>query len=57
MAEVFLHKFKESIKYVKASKARKIAFTECVVKVRGIDTKVGLRLDVPTRSNSTFSDA
>ena len=43
-----------SIKYVKGSETRKIAFTECVVQVRGIDTKVGLRLDVPTRWNSTF---
>jgi len=43
-----LQKIRESIKYVKGSEARKMAFTECVVQVRGIDTKVGLRLDVPT---------
>lgn len=49
-----LHKIRDSIRYVKASEARKIAFRECVDKVKGIDTKVGLRLDVPTRWNSTF---
>jgi len=54
VVEVALHKIRESIKYVKGSEARKIAFTECVVQVRGIDTKVGLRLDVPTRWTSTF---
>jgi len=48
VAEVALQKIRESIKYVKGSEARKMAFTECVVQVRGIDTKVGLRLDVPT---------
>jgi len=54
VAEVALHKIIESIKYVKGLKARKITFTKCVVQVRGIDTKMGLRLDVPTRWNSTF---
>ena len=46
--EVALHKIRENIKYVKGSEARKITFTKCVVQVRGIHTKVGLRLDVPT---------
>ncbi|RDX90828.1 Zinc finger BED domain-containing protein RICESLEEPER 2, partial [Mucuna pruriens] len=34
-----LHKIRESIKYVRASKARMIAFRECVLQVRSIDTK------------------
>nr|KYP34829.1 Putative AC transposase [Cajanus cajan] len=49
-----LKTIRESIKYVRGSKARKIAFKECVLQVRGIDTKVGLRMDVPTRWNSTY---
>nr|KYP74105.1 Putative AC transposase [Cajanus cajan] len=49
-----LKKIRESIKYVRGSEARKIAFKECVLQVRGIDTKVGLRMDVPTRWNSTY---
>lgn len=47
-AELELSMKRENIKYVKGSEARKRAFKECVVQVRGIDTKVGLRLDVPT---------
>jgi len=54
VAKVAFHKIIESIKYVKGLEARKITFTECVVQAKGIDTKVGLRLDVPTRWNSTF---
>ena len=49
-----LHKIRESIKYVKGLEARKIAFKECVIQVRGIDTKVDLRMDVATRWNSTY---
>ena len=49
-----LNKIRESIKYVRGSEARKIAFKECVIQVRGIDTKVGLRMDVATRWNSTY---
>lgn len=49
-----LHKIRESIKYVRSSEARKIAFREAVFQVRGIDTRGGLRMDVPTRWNSTF---
>jgi len=48
-----LHKIKESIKYVRGSETRKIAFKESVIQVRGINTKVGLRMDVATRWNST----
>jgi len=39
---------------VRGSEARKIVFKECVIQVRGIDTKVGLRMDVATRWNSTY---
>jgi len=49
-----LNNIRESIKYVRESEARKIAFKECVIQVRGIDTKVGLRMDVATRWNSTY---
>lgn len=37
-----------------ASDALKLAFKECVVQARGIDTKVSLKLDVPTRWNYNF---
>jgi len=50
-----LHKIRESIKYVRASDARKIAFMKAVQEVGGIDTKVSLRMDVSTRWNSTFA--
>ncbi|KAF7815103.1 zinc finger BED domain-containing protein RICESLEEPER 2-like [Senna tora] len=49
-----LNKIRESIKYVKASEARMISFNECVAQVGGIDTGMGLRLDVSTRWNSTY---
>ncbi|KAF7820826.1 zinc finger BED domain-containing protein RICESLEEPER 2-like [Senna tora] len=49
-----LFKIRESIKYVKASEGRMINFRECVKQVGNIDTKIGLRMDVPTRWNSTF---
>ncbi|KAG5098256.1 hypothetical protein JHK82_048110 [Glycine max] len=49
-----LKKIRDRIKYVRASEARKIAFKECVLQVRGIDAKVGLRMDVATRWNSTY---
>ena len=49
-----LHKIRESIKYVRAFEARMISFNECVAQVGGIDTSVGLRLDVSTRWNSTY---
>ena len=54
MASDALNNIRESIKYVRESEARKIAFKECVIQVRGIDTKVGLRMDVATRWNSTY---
>ena len=43
-----LKNIRNSIKYVKALEARKIAFKECVLQVSGIGTKVGLRMDVAT---------
>jgi len=49
-----LTKFIESIKYVKGPEGKMNAFKACVVKVGGVDTKVGLCLNVPTRWNSTF---
>ncbi|KAF7820895.1 zinc finger BED domain-containing protein RICESLEEPER 2-like [Senna tora] len=49
-----LNKIRESIKYVKASEARMVSFNECVAQVGGIDTGMGLRLDVSTRWNSTY---
>nr|GMD22414.1 zinc finger BED domain-containing protein RICESLEEPER 2-like [Ipomoea batatas] len=49
-----IQKIRESIKYVKQSEARKILFAKCVEQVGEIDGNVGLRLDVPTRWNSTY---
>ena len=48
-----LYKIRESIKYVKGSEARMKGFEECVQKFSP-NTCVHLRLDVPTRWNSTF---
>lgn len=55
VTSVALSKIRESIKYVKASEGRMIHFKDCVKQVGNIDTKVGLRMDVPTRWNSTFA--
>ena len=49
-----INKIRESIKYVKGSEGRMKVFKACVAKVGGIHTKMGLRLDVITRWNSTF---
>ncbi|KAH1110998.1 hypothetical protein GYH30_009682 [Glycine max] len=49
-----VNKIKESIKYVKGSEGKMKVFKACVAKVGGIRTKMGLRLDVITRCNSTF---
>ncbi|RZC03446.1 Zinc finger BED domain-containing protein RICESLEEPER 2 [Glycine soja] len=49
-----INKIRENIKYVKGSKGRMKVFKVCVAKVGGIHTKMGLRLDVITRWNSTF---
>lgn len=55
VVEGALKKIRDSIKYVRASYARKIVFEESVVQVKGIDTKLALKLDAPTRWNSTFA--
>ena len=55
MASETLDNIKESIKYVKASEGRMKNFLECVSQVSGINTKIGLRLDVCTRWNSTYT--
>ena len=39
---------------MRALEARKTAFKECVLQVRGINAKVGLRMDVASRWNSTY---
>ncbi|KAG4975104.1 hypothetical protein JHK87_031925 [Glycine soja] len=49
-----IHKIRESIKYVKGSEGRMKALKDCVAKVGAINTKMGLRLDVVTRWNSSF---
>uniref|UniRef100_A0A0R0IF82 hAT-like transposase RNase-H fold domain-containing protein n=1 Tax=Glycine max TaxID=3847 RepID=A0A0R0IF82_SOYBN len=54
VASPAINKIRESIKYVKGSEGRMKVFKACVAKVDGIHTKMGLRLDVITRWNSTF---
>ncbi|PKU75596.1 Putative AC transposase [Dendrobium catenatum] len=51
--DISILKVRESIKYVKGSQARKQKILECV-KQSYLDSKKGLRQDVPTRWNSTF---
>jgi Domain of unknown function (DUF4413) len=48
-----VEKVRESVKYVKASEARRLKFRDCVEHV-GINSSKGLWLDVSTRWNSTF---
>ncbi|XP_060183253.1 zinc finger BED domain-containing protein RICESLEEPER 2-like [Lycium barbarum] len=48
-----LFRVRESVKYVKGSDARMRKFEQCVKQV-GINTNLGLRLDVATRWNSTY---
>uniref|UniRef100_A0A0R0KPL8 HAT C-terminal dimerisation domain-containing protein n=1 Tax=Glycine max TaxID=3847 RepID=A0A0R0KPL8_SOYBN len=54
VAGLAVNKIRESIKYVKGLEGRMQVFKACVAKVGGIHTKMGLRLDVITRWNSTF---
>ncbi|XP_073042327.1 zinc finger BED domain-containing protein RICESLEEPER 2-like isoform X2 [Primulina eburnea] len=54
IASVALNKIRESVKYVKGSEGRMRKFEECVRAVGNIDSGIGLRLDVPTRWNSTY---
>nr|GME04505.1 zinc finger BED domain-containing protein RICESLEEPER 2-like [Ipomoea batatas] len=49
-----LHRIRESVKYAKSTESRMKKFQECVVEVGGIDTSIGLRLDMPVRWNSTY---
>ncbi|XP_057975239.1 zinc finger BED domain-containing protein DAYSLEEPER-like [Malania oleifera] len=44
---------RESVKYIKGLEGRKLKFEECIKQV-GILASISLRLDVPTRWNSTF---
>ncbi|XP_060675775.1 zinc finger BED domain-containing protein RICESLEEPER 2-like [Ziziphus jujuba] len=48
-----VHKIRESIKYVRGLQVRKQKFLECV-KLLSMDSKRGLRQDVPIRWNSTY---
>ncbi|KAM3382957.1 zinc finger BED domain-containing protein DAYSLEEPER [Capsicum galapagoense] len=48
-----LFRIRESVKYVKGSDGRMRKFEQCGKQV-GISTKLGLRLDVATRWNSTY---
>ncbi|XP_019189244.1 PREDICTED: zinc finger BED domain-containing protein RICESLEEPER 2-like [Ipomoea nil] len=51
--DIAVKKVRESVKYVKGSQVRKQKFLECVSLV-SLNTKRGLRQDVPTRWNSTY---
>ncbi|OWM74551.1 zinc finger BED domain-containing protein RICESLEEPER 2-like [Punica granatum] len=51
--DVAIEKVRESVKYVKGSQVRKEKFLECV-KLFSLNSKKGLRQDVPTRWNLTF---
>ncbi|KAK2645719.1 hypothetical protein Ddye_020914 [Dipteronia dyeriana] len=48
-----VHKVRESVKYARASQTRKQKFIECIKRVY-LDSKRGLRQDIPTRWNSTY---
>ncbi|XP_057981190.1 zinc finger BED domain-containing protein RICESLEEPER 3-like [Malania oleifera] len=51
--ERVVYNIRESVKYIKGSEGRKLKFEECIKRV-GILALISLRLDVPTRWNSTF---
>ncbi|KAF5467968.1 hypothetical protein F2P56_012168, partial [Juglans regia] len=51
--DVAIQKVRESIKYVKGSQTRKIKFMDSTNQM-SLDSKKGLRQDVPTRWNSTY---
>ncbi|XP_031276745.1 zinc finger BED domain-containing protein RICESLEEPER 2-like [Pistacia vera] len=53
VSSIALHKIHESVKYVKGSEAKRIKFGELVKKI-GVASSKGLRMDVPTRWNSTY---
>ena len=45
MSSDALHKIRQSVHYVRASKSRKKQYFQCVEEVGGIDTLIGLRSD------------
>lgn len=51
----FLSNIRESIKYIKGSQSRKKSFLECIATLSLDSDRKGLRQDVPTRWNSTFT--
>ena len=51
--DVAIQKVRESIKYVKGSQTRKVKFMDSTNQM-SLDSKKGLRQDVPTRWNSTY---
>ncbi|XP_031282330.1 zinc finger BED domain-containing protein RICESLEEPER 2-like [Pistacia vera] len=53
VSSMALHKIRESVKYVKGSEAKRMKFGELVKQIGVISSK-GLRMDVPTRWNSTY---
>ncbi|XP_054816849.1 zinc finger BED domain-containing protein RICESLEEPER 2-like [Prosopis cineraria] len=54
VTNIAINKIQESIKYVKMSESKMKTFRKCIQQVGGIDTSIGLLLDVPTRWNSTY---
>ncbi|KAK2656537.1 hypothetical protein Ddye_009589 [Dipteronia dyeriana] len=49
----FIHKVRESVKYVRASQTRKQKFIECIKRVH-LDSRRGLRQNIHTIWNSTY---
>ena len=50
-----LHKFRQSVHYVRASKSKMKQFNQFVEQVGGIDTSIGLKSNCITRWNSTYT--
>lgn len=48
-----IHRIRESVKYVKGLKEGMIKFKDCV-QAAGVESSVGLQLDVSTRWNATY---
>ena len=53
VADGAVKKIRESVRYVRQSDARMTEFKQRIEQVGGIDSSIGLRIDVPTRWNST----
>lgn len=49
-----INQIRESVKYVKGSEGQMRTFKASVAKIGGINTKMGLRMNVVIRWNSTF---